>query len=132
MGDEMSREEFFRVKKVVEKKKQRLAAERIADANFVLERQLSNIESGESSDENSEDHEAKVAKTVSDRLKMPHKRGSIMTTNVSDDLKALQEKHNSPTHKRKPADPAAVPAAPVLPQAGPERRTDPADGKRYT
>jgi len=34
--DEQSREEFFRVKKVVEKKKQRLAAEKIAQKNAEL------------------------------------------------------------------------------------------------
>lgn len=82
--DEQSREEFFRVKKVVDKKKQKLNAEKMRAAAEELERQLSAIESGdEDSDEDDEEHEARIQKTVSDRLKMPHKRGSIMVTGTA-------------------------------------------------
>lgn len=77
--DEQSREEFFRVKKVVEKKKQRLTAEKLRAAQQALMDAESDGE--ETSDE--DEHAEHMAQKASMRLKMPHKRGSIMTTDIS-------------------------------------------------
>lgn len=77
--DEQSREEFFRVKKVVEKKKQRMAAEKLKAAQEALMDADSDGE--ETSDE--DEHAQHMVEKASMRLKMPHKRGSIMTTDVS-------------------------------------------------